>query len=784
MVDMPAKAVSASGLAPYEGLMRKPMRASNATLLSCIVVLCLGALLALAGASGVHAADREGGTKPQSQARAAPDRPKIGLVLAGGGARGGAHIGVLKVLEELQVPVDYVAGTSFGAIVGSFYAAGYSAGELEAALGEMDWNTLLSDRAPRSGRSYQRKLDDQETALDFEFSVGPDGLSLPPGLVRGNQLRLMLRKYLSRVSHVRDFDDLPIPFRAVATDLESGEEAVLGDGDIASAVLASMSVPGLFPPLNREGRLLVDGGLVNNMPVSVVRAMGADIVILVDIGTPLAERDEITSVPKVFSQLLSLLTLKGRQAQLDLMTAQDFLLRPDVAEIGLTDFYRTMSAVPEGEKAADNAAEALKVLALDDAAWAVHKAARVPQSKVPVIEFITVQNSSSLPTEYVRSLIRQKEGRRLNEERLAADLTRIYGTGYFERVEYQLVEDDGDIGIRVEAEERSVGKRFVKFGLSLSDDFSGNNNYNLAASYTVLGLNDLGAEWRTRAQVGDEMGIATEIYQPLDLRQRYFLTGGLGVASVVRGITNDRGVTVADARVTDAVLQLGVGRNLSNVGRLTIGAERQIARAKLKTPEFEFPAFSIHSTNFFARLETDTLDDVNFPHFGNQFVLEYKDGQTILGGESTVNTLEGLFTQTHSWGRNTVTGVMSAGFAFGGDETEADNFGLGGFLNLSGLSANQISGKYFAVASLVYYRQLNEGGLTALFGVPLYAGFSVEAGNTWNNRDDIGFGTLRYGGSLFVGADTVLGPLYLGSGYTRGQATDQFSAFMYLGRPF
>lgn len=754
----------------------------RAFLVSAFALLCL---LAAGTAFANDAAQSPEGDTPDSKAEQQErERPRIGLVLAGGGARGGAHIGVLKVLEELQVPVDYIAGTSFGAIVGSFYAAGYDAHELEIALSQMDWNNLLSDRAPRSGRSYQRKLDDEETALDFEFTVGPDGLSLPAGLVRGNQLRLMLRRFLSRVSHVRDFDDLPIPFRAVATDLESGAEVVMGDGDIASAVLASMSVPGLFPPLNREGQLLVDGGLVNNMPVSVVRDMGADIVILVDIGTPLAERDEITSVPKVFSQLLSLLTLKGRQAQLDLMTAQDFLLRPDVVEIGLTDFHRTMSAVPEGEKAADNAAEALKVLALDDETWAAHKAARKPISHVPVIDFITVQNSSSLPTQYVRSLIHQKEGQELNEARLSDDLTRIYGTGYFDRVEYQLVEDEGDIGIRVEAAERAVGKKFVKFGMSLSDDFSGNNNYNLAASYTALGLNDLGAEWRVRAQVGDEMGIGTEIYQPIDLLQRYFVTGGVAVASVVRGITNDRGITVADARVTDAKVTAGIGRNLSNIGRLTVGAERQIARAKIKTPELVFPAFSIHSTNFFARLETDTLDDVNFPHFGNQFYLDYKDGRTILGGESTVNTLEGLYTQTISSGRNTFTALVNGGFAFGGDETEADNFSLGGFLNLSGLSANQISGKYYGVGAFVYYRQLNDGGVSSLFGVPVYAGFSLEAGNTWNNADDISLSTLRYGGSVFVGADTPFGPLYLGSGYTRGQANDQFSAFMYLGRPF
>lgn len=711
-------------------------------------------------------------------------RPKVGLVLAGGGARGGAHIGVLKALEEHKVPIDFITGTSFGAIVGSFYAAGYTADELEVALALMDWENLLSDNAPRSGRSYQRKLDDEETALDFEFSVGENGLALPQGLVRGNQLRLMLRRYLSRVAHVQDFDDLPIPFRAVATDLETGGEVVMRSGDIASAVLASMAVPGLFPPVDREGHILVDGGLVNNMPVTVVKEMGADIVILVDIGTPLAERDEITSFPKVFGQLLSLLTLKNRQAQLDEMTDRDILLKPDLKDIKLTDFHLATSAIPEGYASAQEVGDALNLLALPDAEWQAHKAARQVEFEPPTIDFITVDNSSSLPDKYIRSLIRHDKNQPLNEAQLSDDLTRIYGTGYFDRVEYRILERGAETGIHIEAKERSVGKKFVRFGLSLSDDFSGNNHYNIAASYTVLGLNSLGAEWRLRAQVGDILAVNTEFYQPLNVTQDYFAITSFRAGSVVRGITNDRGVTVADARITDGDLKLGVGRNISNIGRFTVGLQRGIARAKLHTPDFEFPAFSIHSASLYAKFETDTFDNADFPHRGSGLIIEYSDGRTFLGGESTVNTLEASYSRTQTWGRNTLTGFINSGMAYGGDETETDEFSLGGFLNLSGLRQNQISGKYYGVAGFAYYRRLNHGGVASLFGVPIYAGLSLEAGNTWNRSSDIEFSKLRYGGSIFLGADTPIGPLYLGSGYTAGQADAQVSAFMYLGRPF
>ncbi|WP_417456637.1 patatin-like phospholipase family protein [Kordiimonas sp.] len=714
----------------------------------------------------------------------AEPRPKIGLVLAGGGARGGAHIGVLKALEEHQVPVDYITGTSFGAIVGSFYAAGYTADELEVALALMDWENLLSDNAPRSGRSFQRKLDDEETALDFEFSVGEKGLALPQGLVRGNQLRLMLRRYLSRVAHVQNFDELPIPFRAVATDLETGGEVVMGSGDIASAVLASMAVPGLFPPVDREGHMLVDGGLVNNMPVTVAKEMGADIIILVDIGTPMAEREEITSFPKVFGQLLSILTLKNRQAQLDELTDRDILLKPDLETIRLTDFHLATSAVPEGYAAANEAGDALKALSLSDADWQDHRANRRVDFEPPTIDFITVDNSSSLPDKYVRSLIRHDKGEPLNEAQLSDDLTRIYGTGYFDRVEYRILERGAETGIHIEAKERAVGKKFVRFGLSLSDDFSGNNHYNIAASYTVLGLNSLGAEWRVRAQVGDILAANTEFYQPLNATQDYFAITSFTAASVVRGITNDRGVTVADARVTNGDLKLGVGRNISNIGRITVGLERGVARAKIHTPDFEFPAFSIHSASIYAKLETDTFDNADFPHKGSGLTIVYSDGRTFLGGESTVNKLEAGYTHTMTWGRNTLTGFVSSGMAYGGDETETDDFSLGGFLNLSGLRQDQISGKYYGLAGLAYYRRLNQGGIASLFGVPIYAGLSLEAGNTWNRSSDIEFSKLRYGGSVFLGADTPIGPLYLGSGYTTGQADAQVSAFMYLGRPF
>ena len=297
-------------------------------------------------------------------------RPKIGLALSGGGARGAAHVGVLKVLEELRVPVDYIAGTSMGAIVGGLYASGMSPDEIEKALVEMDWDIVLHDGQMRPDRSFRRKLDDRLYLSKLKAGVKDGKPGIPTALVQGQQFNLVLNRLTVDVAEVNDFDHLPIPFRAVATEIATGNEVVLGRGNLATAIRASVSVPGVFAGVKYDGKLLVDGGISNNLPVSVVRKMGADIVIAIDISTPLLTEEELTSALKIAKQLTALLTRRNTERQIASLTSRDVLIVPPLDKLVTSaSFEKAPLAIEIGEKAARKQQNQLRRLSVPGAKY-------------------------------------------------------------------------------------------------------------------------------------------------------------------------------------------------------------------------------------------------------------------------------------------------------------------------------------------------------------------------------------------------------------------------------
>jgi len=246
----------------------------------------------------------------------AADRPKIGLALGGGGARGCAHVGVLRVLDKMHIPIDYIAGTSMGAVVGGLYASGLSVDEIERALVTTDWNDALADRTRYRELTFRRKDDENRYLTSFDAGLHGIRLALPSGLRSAQKLRFLLQSYLIPVAGVHDFSKLPIPFKAVASDIETGDAVVLDHGDLAAAIRASMSIPGVFSPMEMDGHLLVDGGITDNIPVDVARGMGADIVIAVDVGSPLLKREQLGSMVAVTNQVLTILTRRNMAPQI------------------------------------------------------------------------------------------------------------------------------------------------------------------------------------------------------------------------------------------------------------------------------------------------------------------------------------------------------------------------------------------------------------------------------------------------------------------------------------
>jgi NTE family protein len=278
-------------------------------------------------------------------------RPRVGLVLGGGGARGAAHVGVLKELERQRIPVDVIAGTSMGAIVGGLYASGMSAAELEELVGSLDWAGVLSDEPRREDLSFRRKQDDAQFPIDFELGVRGSDLVLPKGVIQGQKLDLLLRELTMDTAHIDDFDELPIPFRAIASDIERGEAYVMGNGDLARSIRASMSVPGVFAPVLVDNRLLVDGGLVGNLPVDVMQRLDVDVIIAVDVEFPLYRREELESALTISEQMLTILIRKETLRQVDRLGERDVMIRPELGIYASTNFGDIVETIEPGAAA-------------------------------------------------------------------------------------------------------------------------------------------------------------------------------------------------------------------------------------------------------------------------------------------------------------------------------------------------------------------------------------------------------------------------------------------------
>lgn len=697
------------------------------------------------------------------------DRPRIGLVLGGGGARGAAHIGVLRELERLRVPIDAIAGTSMGAIVGGLYASGRTPDELEMLVDSIDWADAFTDGSPRSHLTFRRKEDDEAYPANLELGVRDGSLQIPKGAIQGQKLQLILREQLLHVSHVKDFDELPTPFRAVASDLETGTPYVMSTGDLALAVRASMSAPGIFAPVDVDGRTLVDGGLVGNVPVDVVRDMGVDIVIAVDVEFPLYPPDQLQSALQITEQMLTILIRKETLRQLEGLGAQDVLIRPDLGEYASTNFDEIQSVIEPGRSAAAEQAGSLTELSLPEEDYASFQARRLHQDHADetTIDFVRIVNDGPLSGEVLLDRLSTEPGDRLDIAKLADDVSRLYGLGYFEHVGYELVSDDGESGIEFTTRAKSWGPNFLKFGLSLEDDFEGATAFNVAARLTATGLNRLGAEWRNDAQIGTNPALSSEFYQPLGFDTRIFVAPRFDLEQ--RNVKAFSGVdTVARYRITESTLGLDFGVRLGRWGEIRAGAFRGAGEARVKIGDPTLPNEDFDQGGALISFKTDTLDDAQIPKFGTRSRVDWLMSRPGLGADGNFDTFAGVVEKYWSWGsdnRNTVQVGLEYATTIGDDLMVQDYFTLGGFLRLSGLARGELSGPHIGLAKAVYYRQVGHAG-GGIFNMPVYLGGSIEAGNAWLDRSNISLDSTIVNGSLFAGLDTFFGQLYVAAGFS------------------
>ncbi len=735
--------------------------------------LVLVALLASTVSSAVA-----GGVAEDAPAR----RLRVGLVLSGGGARGAAHIGVLKVLEELHVPVDAIAGTSMGAVVGSLYASGMSADEVASVIGSIDWQDAFRDRPPRTALNFRRKQDDQEFLVRAPLGLRGGHLRLPRGLIQGQKLNQMLRTGLLPVAEVTDFDRLPIRFRAVATDLSTGEAVVFRSGSLATAVRASMAAPGVFAPVEVDGRQLVDGGLTDNLPVDLVKQMDVDVVIVVDVSSPLRPANELESALSVSNQMVSILMNRDSLRSRALLGPRDVMIVPSLGELSSVDFGRVQDAIAAGATAARGAGAALSAFAAEPADYAKFAARRPGATAPPTIDFVRVAPGSGDYHKYIEAALASVVGQPATAAAIGPATEALYGRDLFESLDYDLVRDGDRRGLEVSARRRSWGPTYLRFALDLQDDFQGGNSYTAGVRFVVTEVNPYMAEWNVDLKVGERPEFAAEFHQPLGYASPWFVAPRFKFDS--RSVqVRDADRLVAEYRVRETVLGVDFGRELGNWGEARVGVQRLGGSTRLHVgvPGVDQPdATSFHQGGLYARLSIDRLDSVNFPRHGDSFVMQW-DGQRLgLGADRDADTARFDWLLARSHERDTLVFRLSGGSTLTSTAGVQNYFPLGGFLNLSGVPAGALSGPHFGIARLVWLHRLGHGG-TALFDVPTYAGVSAEVGNVWQRRADISFGSARKDESAFLGLDTPLGPLYVGVGYDRLGST---SYYLSLGRTF
>jgi len=704
-------------------------------------------------------------------------RPRIGLVLGGGGAKGGAHIGVLKVLEEMRVPVDCIAGTSMGAIVGAAYATGMPADELAKIVSDVNWKETL-ESAPREGYTVRRKALDFLFTNGFELGVKDGKLVFPGGIVPTQQIEGLFRRIVSGSRQTTSFDRLPIPFRAVATDLENGDMRVFDRGDLAVAMRASMAVPAAFAPVEVGGRLYVDGMLVRNLPVDVARKLCADVIIAVPLGNPAASRENLGSALAVAGQAMNIAIESNEKAQLATLTARDVSIPVILKDITSSDFYKVPEAIPIGEAAARNAAAALARYSLpprEYAAWRadLHKVTPVAKVRIDEVRLLGLKVTNP---EVARTFITAKSGETYDPAQAEADATRMVERGDYSSVSSQLVTEDGKNILVFNATEKAWGPNYIKFDGNLATDFKGDLSWGLRVDYEKRWLNDLGGEFRVAGQIGRPGLFLAQFYQPVERTQTFYVMPSV-YGSRARQTVYDKNSEVAEFDVTRYGARLEGGAALGGWGDLRLGLLRGKVNSEKQVGEDWVKADGRTDAGAAtARFYYDTLDKRLWATAGTLGYVSAYVSRTGLGAEENYKVLEGRVGTVFSFGRNVFTVGARGGTDMGSHAPSYDQFKLGGLFHFSGYRIGQLVGREYALGSVQYRRRI--GDLNESFGTGIYAGATLEAGNVWKRLDGTSAHGVITSGSLFVGVDSKLGPIYLGWGRSEGGRS---TVYLYIG---
>ncbi|MCF7355159.1 patatin-like phospholipase family protein [Vibrio sp. CK2-1] len=733
-------------------------------------------------------------------------RPTIAVVLAGGGAKGAAHIGVLQALEEMHIPVDIVTGTSMGSYVGGLYALGMSAEEIEETVQSIDWNSGYHDRVGRSERRVRDKEYDDRYQLHTDLGLRWLEVKMPKGVVQGQNMLQILRQSTGNLPPFDSFDELPVHYRAVATDIVNLKPVVMGDGEIVDAMMASMSVPGALPPYQYKGMLLVDGGVTDNMPVELARSMGADVVIAVDISTDYQTEDQLKTFLNVGNQLSNYLVRRSTQAQSDLLTPNDVLLHPAVGKMSTTDFSQMPEAYDKGYQAAVEQKPQLQRYSISADNYESYQLAKLAKRKQfkrgPELEIkqVHVENNSHYHENVLLNRLGIKPGEQYTSEEIELKIRDLYALDRFERVSYSYKDNkDGTTDLNIQVNEKEWGPNYVDFRFFMEDNFKSSSKYSIGLTSNFTDIGSLGAELRSNVEIGTDKLFGLELYVPFTYNQNYFISAASTYSDeksnfFIPDANNPNQDSEGSTQLTDTENSLPIDYK-KWIGDLSIGYQPtlwQEIRLGIRytngnTSLTGLPSFGDSDytrQGAYVRYRLDTLDDFSFPSKGYYADVEYLYSSDKYDGESSeiASEINTNFMIAKSYQKHSLVGR----FEYSVVDTESegvpiDPLELGGFLHLSGIPRDSLLGRNKAYTSLVYRYKWFENDF-GLFRSPVYLGASLEYGGVWTNSDSNWNSDSMYvAGSAFTGVDSPIGPIILAYGQTEQGFN---SAYLIIGSTF
>jgi NTE family protein len=708
-----------------------------------------------------------------------PERPRIGLVLGGGGAKGGAHVGVLQVLDELRIPIDCVAGTSMGALIGGTFASGMPADVIEEQVLAINWSRTVGSEGLRDRTPIDRKLAGLTYTNNLEFGLKGLRLQAPGGLFKTQDIEDVIRNLVADARLTRDFDNLPIPFRAVATDMRGGEMVVLDRGDLMVALRASMAVPGAFSPVLMDGKVLADGGMMRNLPVDIARKLCADVVIAVWLTVPTPDAAELQSAVDLVGRSLDVMIDANTNAQIATLTPRDVGIEVPMGDIGSAAFDRIPDTIPLGRAAALARRAELERYAVPQAQYLAWREA-VSESHATTIPLATVniRGLNRVNPEFVRSQLRNvAPGRSVTTADITEDTGRIYALGDFERVEYRLLGPADARVLDIRPVEKSWGPHYVRIDLGLAASGNGDLKALLRADHVTTWLNERGGAWRNTVQIGQQLIAQTGLYQPLDVQQRFFVEPLTRFERRIEDVYDD-GDRVARVDLREWFGQLDAGINFGTRAQLRGGLRLGVIDSSIDTgPEVVTTSGSQRESAAILRFVYDTRDAVGLPTRGTFLNTRYVHAGSWFGGEVDYDLVEGVLTQSFPWRGDSLSFILGGGAEFDGALPATEEFQLGGIRTFPGLQPGELRGDSYWFAGTSYSWKIAD--IQALFGQAYYAGLRLQAGRVGSPIDDNDEGTLvGLAGSL--SGRSPVGPFLVSLGWVDN---DSWQLQLAIGRP-